>query len=80
MSECLKRWLIVPIRLQGAYDLTTGEDEWHGIPYRITLPGIGPLLLEAGRSYFDGETVYHSGVFMFPEDGTGSALCEALAP
>jgi len=60
--------------------LTTWEDEWQGIPYRITLPGIGPLLLEAGRSYFDEETVYHSGVFMFPEDGTGSVLCEALAP
>jgi hypothetical protein len=60
-------------------NFVTGEFQGAGLPYRITLPRIGPLYLEAGRTSFDGE--WHiTGVVIFPEDGTGSALCDALAP
>lgn len=61
-------------------NLITGEWNSTGAHWRITLPGIGPLFVYAGNIYFDGETIHFSGRYFFPEEGTGSALCEALAP
>jgi hypothetical protein len=61
-------------------DLTEIGEKYTGLPFRITLPGIGPLFLEAGHGYWDGVTYTFHGISIMPEDGTGSALCEALAP
>lgn len=61
-------------------DIVTGDWQSTGGQFRITLPGIGPLLIDVGRWHWDGENFYRSGAFIAPEDGTGSALCEALAP
>lgn len=51
-----------------------------GMPYRIMLPKIGKLYMRAGHGYWDGENFSWSGLEVFPEDGTGSKLCVALAP
>ena len=61
-------------------DLKTGTERYSGAPYRITIPGVGPLYIEAGHWTWDGENFVSKGVFMFPEEGTGSALCDALSP
>ena len=61
-------------------DLVTGDWQSTGGQFRITFPGIGPLLIDVGRWHWDGENFYRSGAFIAPEDGTGSALCEALEP
>ena len=61
-------------------DLIEIGEKYTGLPFRITLPGIGPLFLEAGHGYWDGVTYTFHGISIMPEDGTGSALCEALAP
>ena len=60
-------------------DLVTGTERYTGLPYRITIPGVGPLFVEAGHGYWDGENFTFNGISMFPEAGTGSALCDALA-
>ncbi len=60
-------------------NLITGEEQYTGMPFRITLPGIGPLYIEVGRGYWDGEEFKFTGLVLFPEEGTGSALCDALA-
>lgn len=60
-------------------DLVTGTEKYTGAPFRITIPGIGPLYVEAGNGYWDGENFTFNGISMFPEAGTGSALCDALA-
>jgi hypothetical protein len=45
------------------------------------LPKIGKLFMMAGNAVWEeGERVSRSGLEIFPEDGTGSKLCEALAP
>ena len=51
-----------------------------GMPFRIMLPGIGKLYMIAGRGYWDGESYSWTGLEVFPEGGTGSKLCEVLAP
>jgi hypothetical protein len=66
--------------IQIKINLVTGEEQYTGSPYRITLPGIGVLYKEAGRAYWDGENMFFTGSIIFPEAGTGSALCDALAP
>ena len=67
--------------IQGRINLVTGAEQWTGSPFRITLPGIGVLYKEAGRAYSsDGENFTFTGSIIFPEAGTGSALCDALAP
>ena len=65
---------------QVSIDLATGVERWTGATYRITLPGVGPLYIEAGHGTWDGENLSWNGSQIFPEAGTGSALCEALAP
>jgi hypothetical protein len=65
---------------QFGIDLTTGEERYSGLNFRITIPGIGPLYIDVGQwRWIDGE-LYRSGMTILPEEGTGSALCEALAP
>jgi len=66
--------------LQIKINLVTGKEQYTGSPYRITLPGIGVLYKEAGRATWDGENFTFTGSIIFPEAGTGSALCDALAP
>lgn len=66
--------------IQIRINLVTGEEQYTGSPFRITLPGIGVLYKEAGRAYWDGENLFFTGSIIFPEAGTGSALCDALAP
>ena len=61
-------------------DYVTGDWQSTGGQYRITIPGIGPVYMETGRWHWDGETMYRSGASVAPENGTASALCEALAP
>ena len=51
-----------------------------GMPFRIMLPGIGKLFMMAGHGYWDGENSSWTGLRVFPEAGTGSKLCEVLAP
>ena len=57
-----------------------GNEKESGMPYRIMLPGIGKLFMMAGHGYWDGENFSWTGLRVFPEDGTGSKLCEVLAP
>ena len=61
------------------FNLVTGTERYTGLPYRITIPGVGPLYVVAGHAVWDGENYIFSGIDMFPEAGTGSALCDALA-
>lgn len=61
-------------------NLVTGTVQVTGAVWRITLKGIGPLFIDVGRHYWDGDSWAISGTTIFPEAGTGSALCEALAP
>jgi len=65
---------------QISLNLVTGAERYTGKPYRITLPGVGPLYIEAGHGSWDGVTFTFRGISIMPEAGTGSALCEALAP
>lgn len=51
-----------------------------GMPYRIMLPKIGKLYMLAGHGNWDGESFSWSGLQVFPDNGTGSKLCEVLAP
>ena len=66
--------------MQLSINLVTGAERWTGANFRITLPGIGPLWVRAGHGTWDGENYAWNGAFILPEAGTGSALCEALAP
>lgn len=51
-----------------------------GLLWRIMLPGIGKLYMTAGRGFWDGENWSWSGLEVLPENGSGSRLCDALAP
>lgn len=64
----------------GWIDLVTGEEAFTGAQFRLTIPGAGPVVLDAGRYHFDGESWYHTGIFIWPEGDTGDALCEVLEP
>lgn len=58
-----------------------GDQKRSGLPYKIMLPKIGKLFMMAGHAVWEeGVFVSRSGLVIFPEDGTGSKLCEALAP
>ena len=62
-------------------DLATGDEHDRGLLFRITIPGVGPAFLQAGTFRFEnGMLVFRAGPFIFPEDGTGSVLCNALSP
>lgn len=62
-------------------DLVTGDEHNTGAGFRLTLPGIGHVLLDAGTWFWDAseETLIHHGPdFAVAEGDTGLALCEAL--
>ena len=62
-------------------DLTTGDQHWSGLQFRLTIPGIGHVLLDAGTWWWDAseEMLIHKGpYFALAEGETGLALCEAL--
>ncbi len=62
-------------------DLTTGDVSFAGLGFRVTIPGIGRVMLFAGSGFWDASeqtlTVRHGPEF-FLEGETGLALCEAL--
>jgi len=60
-------------------DLLTGEIVIHGGSFRLTLPGIGHVVMLMGVAMFNGDFVFH-GLDAFPEGDTAAALCEALSP
>jgi hypothetical protein len=59
----------------------TGDEHWSGLPFRLTIPGVGHVLLDAGTWFWDqseGTLVHHGPDFALAEGDTGLALCEAL--
>ena len=63
------------------WDFTTGDQHWSGLPFRLTIPGIGHVLLDAGTWKWDeseGMLIHHGPDFALAEGETGLALCEAL--
>jgi hypothetical protein len=64
------------------FDLITGEiTNSSGNFFRLTLPGIGHVLMSVGHFGFDadGNFVFH-GLEALADGETGLALCEALSP
>jgi len=61
-------------------DLVTGATHIAGGLFRLTLPGIGHVVMFMGveKVDADGNAVFH-GLYAFPEGNTAAALCEALA-
>jgi hypothetical protein len=62
-------------------DLTNGDVHFSGAPFRLTIPGIGHVVLQAGTGFWDeseGTFVWHGPLVVFAEGETGLALCEAL--
>lgn len=58
-----------------------GDVKWAGAPFRITIPGIGHVLISTGNYYWDESEqswVRHGLFFVLAEGETGLALCEAL--
>ena len=62
-------------------DLITGEFHQSGGNFRLTLPGIGHVVMFMGTFKVDagGNFVFH-GLDAFPEGDTEAALCAALSP
>ena len=60
-------------------DLITGEIVNAGGFFRLTLPGIGHVVMAMGVALIDGGVVFH-GLEAFPEGETAAALCDALTP
>jgi hypothetical protein len=60
-------------------DLNTGEIVNAGGFFRLTLPGIGHVVMQMGVAKENGEFVFH-GLNAFPEGETAAALCDALTP
>ena len=63
-------------------DLVTGAQHDSGAAFRLTIPGIGHVLMSTETFKFDedGNIVIHGHDFALAEGETGLALCEALAP
>ena len=62
-------------------DFITEDEHWSGLPFRLTVPGIGHVLLDAGTWKWDAaeETLTHNGPdFVLSEGDVDAALCEAL--
>ena len=62
------------------FDFVSGAEHHSGAAFRLTIPGIGHVLLHAGTWIWgaDGTFVHHGPDFAFAEGETGLALCEAL--
>ena len=64
-------------------DLATGEEIDVGALFRLTIPGVGRVLMHVGKFLFDEDRnlLYQAGQNWFLAEGdTGYALCEALTP
>ena len=62
-------------------DFTSGDEHWSGLLFRITIPGVGHVLLDAGTWKYDASEdvlVHHGPAYALAEGETGLALCEAL--
>ena len=62
-------------------DFTTGDEHQAGGAFRITIPGIGHVLLSTGNWIYDASEdmwVHHGPGYVLAEGDTGLALCEAL--
>ena len=62
-------------------DLVTGERHGSGAGFRLTIPGIGHVLMDVGTVFWDPSTetlVRHGLDYAFAEGETALALCEAL--
>jgi hypothetical protein len=66
-------------------DVQTGTVTYVGLPVHWTIPGVGNIILDAGRIVFDpttGEVVFEAGphpVFHLTGEETQALLCAALA-
>jgi hypothetical protein len=67
--------------VSGSINFVTGAERWSGAEFRLTIPGIGHVLMEIGTWKYDeyGNLTRH-GQSALAEGDTGLALCEALAP
>lgn len=66
--------------LQETVDLDEGTDTFVGLRFRVTFPGLGVVLLDAGKIVFDadGNVTFEAGPHqVFNEDFT--AFCAAFA-
>jgi hypothetical protein len=62
-------------------NLITGDEHNTGGQFRLTIPGIGHVLLDAGTWFWDASEealIHHGPDFALAEGETGLALCEAL--
>jgi hypothetical protein len=67
--------------LSYTFDFTTGDEHWSGDLFRITIPGVGHVLLDAGTWFWDASEeifVHHGPDYALVEGESGLALCEAL--
>ena len=60
-------------------DLTTGEIVNAGGFFRLTLPGIGHVVMQVGVVKVDGGFVFH-GLEAITDGEIAAAICEALSP
>ena len=63
------------------FDLTTGDYHASGLSWRLTIPGVGHVLMDIGTWFWDdAEQMYlhHGPGFAVAVGNTGPALCEAL--
>jgi hypothetical protein len=63
------------------FDFITGDEHWSGNLFRITIPGVGHVLLDAGTWFYDASEdilVHHGPDYALAVGETGLALCEAL--
>ena len=67
--------------VSGSINFVTGAERWSGAEFRLTIPGIGHVLMEIGTWKWDefGNFKRH-GQSALAEGDTGPVLCEALAP
>jgi hypothetical protein len=61
-------------------DLQSGAEETVGLPYHVTVPGEGVVLLDAGKVIFnaEGEVVFEAGLHQVLSGDT-EKFCDALA-
>jgi hypothetical protein len=68
-----------PSRANATFDLIAGTQTNVGAYWTVTVPGVGAVLIQAGRLVFDGDgpPVFIAGPNL-PPDETIAVLCDAL--